>query len=261
MFEFLRSLFKKDQKPDTGAQPSVTFKMTTSASFSVSESENEYATAAAVKNSPKTGHPNDNLNYLHFEGTGVFKQTGRSRKVKADAFDETEAKKEIVMDGFDYDSIDIHVADPKPPTEGQVEAMAKHNDYIPPHISSVDASYLIDRYMNDDPEPDPRLLEYATSRKIKLSYYIGRKALHDKIWKNLTPPEKFAFFLCCVSADDTGDWRFDRWDEFLEKGKQLEEDPKFMKSFKEHYSMGFFNGFGQGRYHQRSCYIIAKSLL
>lgn len=250
------SRFRKSKAPEISIAPSVT------ASFSVVEVENEFATNQSVKDSPQTGHSKDNLNYYHYAGEALFLQTNRMRKVSADAFDIESAVDEIVSQGYDRDSVSISPTPFDPPTEGQIESMKKHNDYIPSNLSSIDASYLISRYMNDDPAPDPRLLDFATSRKIKLSYYIGNKNLHDKIWKSLSQDEKFAFFLCCVSNDSSGDWRFGRWSEFLDKGKGLQADTKFMKSFKEHYNLGYFNGMeGTGRYRQRACYTIAKDKL
>lgn len=255
-FSSFFSRFRKPKAPEISITPSVT------SSFSVVEVENKYATNQSVKDSPQTGHLKDNLNYYRYAGEALFLQTNRMRKVSADAFDVESAIDDIVSQGFDRDSVSISPASFDPPTDGQIESMKEHDDYIPPNLSSIDASYLISRYMNDDPTPDVRLLEFATSRKIKLSYYIGSKELHDKIWKSLSQDEKFAFFLCCVSNDSSGDWCFGRWSEFLDKGKGLQADTKFMKSFKEHYNLGYFNGMeGTGRYRQRACYTIAKNKL
>lgn len=227
------------------------------ASVTVVDVPNQNATSDSVKHSPRIGHPNDNLNYLHYEGKGVYLKTGRERKVSMDAFSESEALDDLVLAGYDRDSIHIHVADPDPATVDQIQSMRDHGDYIPEPMCKVDASYLISRYMEDDAAPPHCLLDFATERKIQLSYYIGLKSLFYQFQHHLSREELMAVWLCHLSFDMKGDWQFSRFSEFVELGRQLMNDSKFMKSWNEHHSFERFRGLcSDGQYRRRLYYTI-----
>ena len=238
-------------------RPQVSVRPKVSASVTVVDVPNENATSDSVKRSPRTGHPNDNLNYLHYEGKGVYLQTGRERKVSVDAFSESEALDDLVLAGYDRDSIHIQVAAPEPATVDQIQSMRDHGDYIPEPMCKVDASYLISRYMEDDAAPPRCLLDFATERKIQISYYIGLKSLFYQFQSRLSREELMAVWLCHLSFDMKGDWQFSRFSEFVEYGRQLMNDSRFMKSWNEHHSFERFRGLSSdGQYRRRLYYTI-----
>lgn len=274
MFDFLSRLFHKSNSArassersdglhvqSSGPAAEIRIKPKIEAHFSVNEVSNKNATDVEVRFSPRTGHKTDNLNYLCFAGTGLFIKTNRQRKASAEAFSLQEAIDELVDLGYDRDSLDIHEVPPEPSTIDQVKSMRDHNDYMPEPMCKVDASYLIGRYMYDEHSPDQEILDFATSRKIKLSYYIGLESLYWQIWQNSSRRECLAFFLCCVSKDSKGNWQFGRYDEFLRLADQLLEDNRFMKSFREYYSFDSFKGFGSGQYRRRLCYTIPAAMV
>ena len=229
--------------------------------LSVQYVENENATNTEIRFSPRTGHPSDNLNYLIFSGTGLFIQTNRQRKVSVEAFSEKEAVGRLVSDGYDRDSLDIYPVDPDPATPDQIRSMQDHDDYIPEPMCKLDASALINRYMNDEHSPTRDILDFATSKKVYLSYYIGLESLYWQIWQVFSPRERLAFFLCVVSKDKKDDWQLSRFDEFLDIADQLMNDSKFMKSFNEHYGSDSFKGLGSGQFRRRACYTIPADMV
>lgn len=233
------------------AKPKVTSHVT------VSEFPNKHATGQSVDLSPRTGHPKDNLNYYHYEGKGIFVQTGRERKVSADGFSEADAIDDIALSGFDRESIQIHVADPEPATIDQIQSMKNHGDFIPDPMCKVDASYLIQRYIEDDSAAPKCLLDYATDKKIQISYYIGLNSLFYQFRSRLSREELMAVWLCHLSFDTKGDWQFSQFDVFIDLGRQLMDDPRFMKSWNEHHSFDHFKGLcSEGQYRRRLYYTI-----
>jgi len=229
--------------------------------LSVQYVENENATNTEIRFSPRTGHPSDNLNYLFYTGTGLFIKTNRQRKVSVEAFSEDEAVDKLVSDGYDRDSLDIHRSDPDPATPDQIRAMSDHDDFIPEPLCKLDASALINRYQHDEHSPTREILDFATSKKVYLSYYIGLESLYWQIWQAFSPRERIAFYLCVVSKDKKDDWQLSRFDEFLGYADQLMNDSKFIKSFNEHYESDSFKGLGSGQFRRRVCYTIPADMV
>ena len=226
-------------------------------SVTVSEVPNKRATRQSIDQSPRTGHPKDNLNYYHYEGRGIFIKTGRERKVSADGFSEANAIDDIALSGFDRDSIQVHVADPEPATIDQIQSMKNHGDFIPAPMCKIDASYLIQRYIEDDAAAPKFLLDYATEKKIQISYYIGLNSLFYQFRTRLSHEELMAVWLCHLSYDMKGSWQASRFNEFINLGCQLMNDSRFMKSWNEHHSFDRFKGLcSEGQYRRRLYYTI-----
>lgn len=213
---------------------------------------------------------NDNLNYMSFEGEGIYSKTGRKRKVKIEAFSEHEAIEELQSSGFSPGTITISRIPFEPPTEAQIDAMKKHHDKIPKRACKIDISFLMEKIIEDQRNPDKQLIDFATSQKVKLSYYVGEKSLYCCIWNKFSLEEKFAFYLLCVEKDKKGSWMFEKFDSYKALASGYVNDEKFMNSFK-HYSgagkefCGFIKEagveYGYSASRNTNCYKIAVSII
>ena len=80
------------------------------------------------------------------------------------------------------------------PTERQLSYARDLGITIPENISKEDISYLIERTLSKESEPNPELVEFALSKGILLSSYIGNKGLYNLIFESLNTEDKIAFF-------------------------------------------------------------------
>ncbi|MCI8992993.1 MAG: hypothetical protein HFG80_09810 [Eubacterium sp.] len=210
------------------------------------------------------------MNYMVFEGEGVYSKTGRKRKITIEAFSEREAIEELQSSGYIAETINIDRVPFPSPTEEQIRAMKKHKNRIPPNACMKDISFLIDKYMCDQREPERTLIDFATSQKVKLSYYTGEESLYNCIWYKFSLEEKFAFYLLCVEKDLKGKWQFEKFDYYKSLSYKYLNDNKFMNSFKRYSSSGKnFYGFikeqgveyGHSASRNTNCYKIAVSIV
>jgi hypothetical protein len=107
---------------------------------------------------------------------------------------------------------------------------------------------IISKDIERDYIPNPELVQYATEMHIKLSYYIGKKALYRGIFKCLDPRDKIAFFIFCIYrylADDRcGNLNKSfRKEYFYRFADQKIDDKRFIQSM-ERYSGDDLRYFG-----------------
>lgn len=174
----------------------------------------------------------DNMNYMIFEGDGIFLETGRKRKIRVEAFSEEEARSDLASAGYDPASLNISRGQFEPPTPDQLDAMRKHRNRIPKNACKYDISYLISKKMENQKDADRQLMDFATKHKVKFSYFTGENSLYYIIWNTFDDAQCAAFYLLCVRKDLTRKWEFALWDYYLDKAATLLNDPKFMNSFK-----------------------------
>ncbi len=190
------------------------------------------------------GKFSDNLNYMIFEGEGVYSKTGRKRKIKIEAFSEHEAIDELKSSGYVPETINIYRVPFAPPTEEQIKAMKKHKNRIPKNACMEDISFLIEKSMREQRDPDKQLIDFATSQKVKFSYYTGEESLYDRIWYKFSLEEKFAFYVICVKKDKTNIWDFNSFNRYKDMASNYLNDDTFMNSFKRYANKGGeFHGF------------------
>lgn len=221
------------------------------------------------KSAEMTPQFNDNMNYMIFEGEGIYSKTGRKRKIHIEAFSESEAIETLAAE-YDPGTINISRVPFAPPSEAQISAMRKHGNKVPQKACMIDISFLISKYVEDEPEADKDLITFATKQKVKFSYYTGEKSLYRCIWNTFTPEEKFAFYLLCVERDRIEKWKFEKFDYYKSIASNYLNDDKFMNSFKRYSANdNIFYGFAQkqgveyGYYASRNtnCYKIAVSIV
>ena len=198
----------------------------------------------------------DNMNCMVFEGNGLFLQTNRKRKIKIMAFSYDDAIDRLVNDGFDRNNISIDRRNFEPPTYEQLYAMNEHDDFIPENICKYDASYIIDRYMEDDKNADKELIDFATKRGLMFSYYIGQKNLINQILRDFSEKERIAFFILLVERDKTGNWNFENFIKYVDNAENLLSNEKFMNSYKRISNIANFEN-NQNR-KKTACYTIAS---
>lgn len=203
----------------------------------------------------------DNMNYMVFEGEGVFIKTGRTRKFHVEAFSEKEARSELCSSGYDEDSIIISRVPFEPPTDAQIQAMRKHGNMIPKNACKYDLSFLMTKIIEKQHDPGKSLMNFATEHKVKFSYYSGEESLYLCIWNSFEDIDKAAFYLLCVKKDRTGKWEFDSWDVYRDKAENALSDTKFYNSFKRYLKSGFFGFTDNASSRDTNCYKIASAII
>ena len=143
----------------------------------------------------------DNMNYKRYKCKAIYSKTNRKRTVTIDAFGIEDVNNQLTQQGF-LEPFEIERIDFPVVTAAQRDVLGGMS-YI--DVCQYDASALIDKKIKHDTVPNPELLDYATSQKIKLSYYIGKKALYDLLFMKLELREKIAFFIFCIYRYTTDD--------------------------------------------------------
>lgn len=200
----------------------------------------------------------DNLNYMVFQGSGIFSKTGKKRIIKPfDAFSYDEAIAALVKKGFVANSIQIERCCPEPPTEAQLASMRDHDDYIPSDICKHDASCLISRYVDRDDFAGKALLDFATKQKIPISYYMGKEALMSYLWRTLENERRIALYMLCVKRKESGKWEFGNFERYASEAIRLLKNETFMNSFKRIQNVTNLENISK----QSNCYKMALTLI
>lgn len=200
----------------------------------------------------------DNLNYMVFQGNGIFSKTGKKRTIKPfDAFSYDEAITSLVEKGFVANSIQIERCCPEPPTEAQLASMRDHDDYIPSDICKHDASCLISRYIDRDDFAGKALLDFATKQKIPISYYKGKESLMSYLWETLKNERKIALYMLCVKKKESGKWEFGNFERYSSEAARLLKNETFMNSFKRIYDVSNIENISK----QTNCYKMVLALI
>lgn len=176
----------------------------------------------------------DNMNYYSYIIKGINPSTKRKNTNYIEAFDEEEAKSIAASMGME-EPFEIELSKFSPPTENQIRCMKDHHNNIPSDACQYDMAELISSAIENDHTPNPGLIKYATMKKIKLSQYIGKKALYNLIWYKLQGIDKIAFFIFCVYRYESNDREANlecspHKSTFYEFAKINIEDKSFMNS-------------------------------
>lgn len=110
---------------------------------------------------------------------------------------------------------------------------------LPEDATESDAKAIIARVLDDDEKASEGLLNYARSKGMLCSDYIGNKALHNQLFDNLELEDKTAFFCFCIykfyidgSNEDLS--THPKKALFEEFGKQYAKDVYFKASLEEY---------------------------
>lgn len=146
----------------------------------------------------------DNMNCHLYKCRALYINTKRMRTIKdIQAFDEDgvieQLKRLRYTEPFEIERV------PFPEPSDDQKKWLGNISYA--DVCMQDASAILSKRHDRDSVPNPDLLEYATECKICLSYYIGKKALYDKIFWALEGRDKIAFFVFCVYRYTTDDRR------------------------------------------------------
>mgnify|MGYP005980844019 CR=1 FL=1 len=190
----------------------------------------------------------DNLNYKQYECKAQFIETNRIRTKKIEAFSEDDAINELKKSGY-TDPITLTPIPFDPPTDRQIEVCHEYGTAVPNKACKRDVSYIIDKEMDHDSNPNPELLSYATEMRVFLSYYIGKKALYNTIFDQLDIKDKIAFFVFCIyrfnSNDRTGNLNQSRYKADFYKFAEIHlQDKSFIQSM-NHYKGEQLRYFGK----------------
>lgn len=199
------------------------------------------------------------MNYMIFEGEGVYCKTGRVRKIRVEAFSESEALDALSAE-YSPETIKISRVPFEPPSEDQLSAMRKHGDKIPKHACKADIIFYMHKIIEHQREPENQLMEFATAHKVKFSHFTGEKSLYECIWSAFNETEKAAFYIMCVKRDKCGKWNFDFFDQYKLSAKECINDEKFMNSFKRYLNSGFYGFVEEITSRNTNCYKIALAV-
>lgn len=244
-----RSFGSTSQKETIQSEPSADYTHVTKASTSSNHVQSYGSDEKSFKKYNilhKNNGFRNNMNMDLFQVTGVYSETNRKRTREYHASNESTAKIKALSDGF-TESILITKIDFPSPTLNQLETMRNHNQEIPMDACKHDISAIISCTIDNDSIPNPDLINYATSKDILFSNYIGKKALYNLIWNMLNDIDKIAFFLFCIYRYNSNEREGN-----LEKSPHkatiysmsntLKEDPAFLKSMNKYTgdSLRFF---------------------
>lgn len=186
----------------------------------------------------KHGSFKDNMNYNLYSAKAIFAETNRKRTKKIEAFNKKDVIDIMHNQGFIGDVEVTQIPFPEA-TEAQKNACRIHNEILYPDMCKYDYSYYISRLEDNDSIPNPDLIYFATNHKIKFSYYIGKKALYNRIYEQLDLKDKIAFFAFCVyrfnSIDRNGNLdKSIHKDAFYELAKNKINNKTFITSIKRY---------------------------
>ncbi len=254
-----KKLFGKKKQPDTQKKPPLVrynkYGQLPKMEDETNPVQQTKLESFAHKNSCNITHPEygDNTNYVRISGKARFKETGRMRKIDMCSFNENEARNEIIQLGFDLNNSDIQRIPLERITDGQLQAMRKHNDYIPQNCSKADASALIDYAIRND-RPAPReLVDYADAI-IMYSHYTGEKALSEwLIHTGKNDEEKYAHYIAYVRKYVKGYYGFSTHEKDVEAARDILTNKTTLHSFKIMLNDGSY-GLGS----RKSAFLSAK---
>lgn len=93
----------------------------------------------------------------------------------------------------------------EPATERQRAYATALGCRYPPDISKAAISELITKAEDKDNDPNPGLMDFARSRGISFSPYIGKRALYNRVFDTLPDDGKASFFVFSVYRWVSGD--------------------------------------------------------
>ena len=193
-----------------------------------------------------------------FKVRGKHKDTNRYRTVQITAVSENKCRQKALEKGL-IEPLEVEQLPPREPTERQRAYALSSGIQIPDGATFYDVSALLDRIENNDnSDPRPELIEYADSKEMIFSKYIGKKALYNLIFYCLDGTEKIAFFLLCVyrwlSDDRYANLNDHKYrDRFFKLAEELALDSSFVKSMNR-YSGEEIRFFGEIRRPNGECY-------
>lgn len=137
------------------------------------------------------------MNFSTYEIKGRHFQTNRMRTLKIDATNESAAIEQAHSLGLK--TIESSTILPfESPTERQLDYATDLGIKIPEGACKLDVSALISRAVEKDGEPNLGLVEYATNKNLLFSKYIGKTALYNYIFLQLSDIDKIAFFIYSI---------------------------------------------------------------
>lgn len=129
--------------------------------------------------------------------------------------------------------------DTKPASQMEKDYAKKMGIVLPDDATESDAKAIIARSLDNDEPASVQLLNYARSKGMLCSDYIGNKALHNQLFDNLSTEDKTTFFCFCVYKfyidSEYEDLSLHPKKDFFEAfGKQFEKDVYFQASLEDY---------------------------
>lgn len=127
----------------------------------------------------------------------------------------------------------------KPASEMEKDYARKAGITLPENATESDARAIISRYLDEDEGASEGLLNYARTKGMLCSDYIGTKALYNQLFDNLSKKERTVFFCFCIyhfyfdsSIDDLS--THPKKALFEQFGEQFEKDGYFQASLEDY---------------------------
>lgn len=169
----------------------------------------------------------DNMNLHEYKIRATYIPTKRTRTIKIYAQNETDALLQLDSD-YVKESATVSLSEYPPPTEHQIKYALYLGISIPEKCCQYDLSTLIDQH-TDEPAP-ANLIEYATSRNLRFSYYADEPYLIRLIASQMDLQEWIAFALICMEKHISKKWNFSNWNNYMAFSLKCIDDTSFMKS-------------------------------
>lgn len=147
----------------------------------------------------------------------------------------------------------------KPASKELLKEVYGFNPKLPRTLSDDDCRCILKRYqMLDYINADRDMVEFARSRGIMCSYYIGGRILIDELRESMNSKEVIAFFIACVGCNEDGVFFGYKWDRYMTAAEKLMETDGFIDSFEKQFEdASWFYDCGT-RFRQTKAYKLAK---
>jgi hypothetical protein len=140
----------------------------------------------------------------NYKVKAVFKETNRVRTTIIAGKNEQDIQEKLERFGY-KDPVEISEAPTEEPTEAQINYAKILKIRVPEAATKNDVSALIDRKKLNDSPPSAGLVEFANTRSVLISEYVGEMGLLDLVFRKLDPLESVAFFTFSVYRWLSGD--------------------------------------------------------
>lgn len=152
---------------------------------------------------------NGYLNYCNYRIVGVNSKTNRKKTIHIDAINENNAIESAKKQGL-IEPFDISIVPFENPTESQLAFAHKLCAKIPDDANKEDVRNIISRIVDEDEQSASEILGmFAHKNNLKFSLFIGRIALINLVYYNLSLRDRCALFSYCVYVTQLGGSAFD----------------------------------------------------
>lgn len=178
------------------------------------------------------------LNYQKYCVAGK-NENGKKKIAIVTGVDSQQAIENAAAKGV-FPPFDVEIVEHEPPTEQQLECLARNGIVFPDGITKDDAGFILSRAFGEDSEecPEPYLVALANGLKIKFSAFIGAKGLFRSIIYQSNDRDRAALYAYAVRQSMRGQSLGNMLEDseltaFYTFAEQVVDNPSLLRSLSE----------------------------